>query len=146
MYIFDKDYPYKLTLLGSASSGQKYEKDLIIIKSHGQIFSIYHSYNEIDKSNTLTFNAGYFIENIEEMSEFAICKKEINLERFYNKDFDIYKIPFPGLAIALYEEGEEIIISDNFSLQLSTNTMISSVYELELVDLNTFINHLEKEQ
>lgn len=145
MYIFDKDYPYKLKLLGCVTNGREYEKDIIFIKTHGQVFSVSHYYNSEDETHTLSLEPNFSEEEIRKMNEFGICNKEITLERYYDKNFDIYEVKFPGLAIAIYEDGKEIINCEYFSLQPSTNMMIASLYDMELVDANAFINFLKGE-
>lgn len=147
MFIFKKDYPYKLKILGCGILHKNdYDIESIFIKSHNKVYMIRHYCNKIANYHSLQFITELKKQEILDMDEAGICNEELILERLIlEPGFDLYKVPFPGLAIVLYDKNNEIITNKFFSLQLSTSVLIPSLSNMEEVTSKKLLRHLEEQ-
>lgn len=91
-------------------------------------------------------SAGFDPSKILKMKEMGFCNEELQLERLKinSKDFNLYKVPFPGIAIVWYDKNDEIITNKYFSLQLSTNILIPTISGMKETTANKLIKYLKK--
>lgn len=147
MEIFDKDYPYKLKLLGYSlqQKENEYIKANMYIKTHETIHTISYVHTVTDK-HYLIDTKGYDDVEIFQAQFFGVCNENLNLVRVNVTPDDLLRknIPNAHVIIKLLDEDAEIIATDYFSMDINAEKLVLYPEKFEQVPSTILLRKLTR--
>lgn len=147
MHIFNEDYPYKLKLLGFSlqEKEKEYIKANMYMKTHGQIYTISYIVTTLNK-HFLTCTLNYDDVEIFQAQYFGVCNENLSLARVTVEHTDLIRknIPNAHILIKLLEEGANIIATDYFAIDISSDTLILYPEKFEKASMSDLLRKLNR--
>lgn len=148
MEIFNKDYPYRLKLLGftiSSLDDVTIEKN-IYIESHGNLYILSNIRGDNSKNNKLLLKNSYSLEDLQNLNCYGIYidkfldLKNVKIEEITKKEFRLSK----ELVKMFFKKSSSVLISDPLIISKEEQILLIIGDCFQNATMEEFVEHINK--